>query len=135
MNDCIFCKIVKGDIPCYKIYEDEHVLAFLDIANDVYGHTLVVPKAHCVNVLDADEQTLAKVMMAVQKVSHHYVDNCGFDGVNTFNCNGDGAEQSVFHLHIHVIPRKKGDGIHVWKNQTQGNPSLQEVCDKLKLSN
>ena len=135
MNDCIFCKIVKGDIPCYKIYEDNDVLAFLDIANDVYGHTLVVPKAHCVNLLDANEQTLAKVMAAVQKVANHYVNNCGFDGVNTFNCNGKGAEQSVFHLYIHVIPRKDNDGISIWKNKTNGTQSLQEVCDKLKLSN
>lgn len=135
MKDCIFCKIVKGEIPCYKIYEDDKVLAFLDIANDVVGHTLVIPKQHAVNVLDASADTLHAVIDAVQKVSRHYVDNCGFDGVNTFNCNNLDAEQSVFHLHFHVIPRKKGDGVKVWKNQTQGNPTLQEVCDKLKLSN
>jgi len=135
MNDCIFCKIVKGEIPCYKIYEDEQVLAFLDIANDVVGHTLVIPKQHCTSLLDADEATMLAVAKAVQKVSLHYVHNCGFDGVNTFNCNGKEAQQSVFHLHVHVIPRKGGDGINIWRNQTQCNPTLQEVCDKLKLSN
>lgn len=135
MSDCIFCKIVSGQIPCYKIYEDDDVLAFLDIANDVYGHTLVIPKAHCTNLLDANEQTLAKVMAAVQKVGRHYVDNCGFDGFNTFNCNGKDAEQSVFHLHVHVIPRKSGDGLHIWSNKGKQDDNLAEICNKLKLSN
>lgn len=135
MSDCIFCKIVSGQIPCYKVYEDDYVLAFLDIANDVYGHTLVIPKAHCTNLLDADEQCLAKVMTAVQKVGQHYVANCGFDGFNTFNCNGKDAEQSVFHLHIHVIPRKNGDAIHIWSNKGKQTEDLAEICNKLKLSN
>ncbi len=135
MSDCIFCKIVSGQIPCYKIYENDDVLAFLDIANDVYGHTLVIPKEHCTNLQDANAQTLAKVMAAVQKVGRHYVDNCGFDGFNTFNCNGKDAEQSVFHLHIHVIPRKSGDGLHIWSNKGKQDDDLAEICNKLKLSN
>lgn len=67
MKDCIFCKIIEGEIPSYKIYEDEHTYAFLDIAGDVWGHTLVVPKKHCVNTLDCDDETLCAVILAAKK--------------------------------------------------------------------
>ena len=73
MEDCIFCKIIKGEIPCYKIYEDEYTFAFLDIAGDVDGHTLVIPKKHCKNILDCDEKTLEYVMKTVQKISKHFL--------------------------------------------------------------
>lgn len=69
MKDCIFCKIVEGEIPSYKIYEDEHTYAFLDIAGDVWGHTLVVPKKHCANTLDCDDETLCAVILAAKKKS------------------------------------------------------------------
>ena len=71
-EDCIFCKIIKGECPSYKIYEDDDTLAFLSIGNDCYGHTLVIPKKHCVNVLDCDDEILAKVMKTVKKVSNHF---------------------------------------------------------------
>ena len=115
MKDCIFCKIIRGDLPMYKIYEDAQTLAFLDIKNDYYGHTLVIPKKHCVNILDADAKTLAAVMRGVQKVSKHYI-KLGFDGVNVFINNGAAAQQVVFHLHMHIAPRRAGEG-HIW-NQT-----------------
>ena len=114
MKDCLFCKIIDGEIPSYKIYEDEYVYAFLDIACDVYGHTLVVPKCHATNVLDCDKLYLDKVIEAVQKIAKHYVDDLGYDGVNILNASGAAAEQSVFHLHFHVIPRKNGDGVKAW---------------------
>lgn len=104
-EDCIFCKIVEGVSPCYKIYEDEWTLAFLDISRDTYGHTLVVPKSHCKNVLDCSDDILAKVMNTVKKVSTHYVKKCGFKGVNILNASGEEAQQSVNHLHYHILPR------------------------------
>ena len=79
MNDCIFCKIIKGEIPSYKIYENDKVYAFLDIACDSYGHTLVIPKKHCVNLLDCDKEYLDAVVEAVQTISNHYVNDCGFE--------------------------------------------------------
>lgn len=110
MADCIFCKILKGEAPCYKIYEDEYAIAFLDISKDCYGHTLVVPKKHFENVLDCDEEYLSHTINAVKKVAKHYVDNCGFKGVNILNASGVEAQQSVFHLHFHILPRKdKGE--------------------------
>ncbi|MBQ7352270.1 MAG: HIT family protein [Clostridia bacterium] len=131
---CIFCKIISGEIPSYKIYEDENVYAFLDIADDIEGHTVVVPKEHCENLLDVSEETLSKVMLAVRKISKHYVDNCGYDGVNLLNNSGKCAEQSVFHLHIHILPRKDNDGKRVYPELVKLNSDMAHLCDKLKLN-
>ena len=133
MKDCIFCKIIDGQIPSYKIYEDEYVYAFLDNAGDVYGHTLVVPKKHCVNVLDCDGEILAKVMCAVQKIAKHYVDDCGFSGVNILNASGSSAQQSVFHLHFHIIPRKENDGIDSWPFKDKSDMNFSAIQSALKL--
>jgi histidine triad (HIT) family protein len=100
---CIFCKIIKGEIPSYKIYEDEYTYAFLDIAKDVDGHTLVIPKKHVENVLDCDNETLRHVIDTAKLISNYYVNECGYDGVNILNANDASAQQSVFHLHFHII--------------------------------
>lgn len=134
MDNCLFCKIVKGDIPCYKIYEDEFVLAFLDIACDAEGHTLVVPKKHFENLLDAQESYLKGVMSACQKISKHYVENCRYEGVNIVNNSGASAEQTVMHLHFHIIPRKSKDNLKVWQLCKKREINLGEVAQKLKLN-
>ena len=131
--DCIFCKIMKGDIPSYKIYEDEYTFAFLDIAKDVDGHTLVIPKKHVVNVLDCDEQTLEHVMNTVKKICNHYVDDCGFEGCNIINASGSAAQQSVFHMHFHIIPRKNNDGVDAWPLFKGAKLSLEEMHEVLKV--
>lgn len=152
MKDCVFCKIVAGEIPCYKIYEDDFVLAFLDIANDAYGHTLIVPKKHYDTMMTCDNSTLAKVIQAVKKVGNHYVDDCGFEGWNVLNNCGKCADQSVMHMHFHVIPRKKNDeiicstkvvglgkveengdkkAVEIFENENKAD--LAEVCEKLKI--
>ena len=133
MNDCIFCKIIKGEIPSYKIYEDDKVYAFLDIACDAVGHTLVIPKKHFTNVLDCDKEYLDAVIEAVQKISNHYVNDCGFDGVNVLNASGASAEQSVFHLHFHIVPRKQNDGLRMWPLTDKQELDLQEIARKLAL--
>ena len=133
MNDCIFCKIVNGEIPSYKIYEDDKTYAFLDIAKDSVGHTLVIPKKHCVNVLDCDDEYYLAVMNAVRKISRHYVEACGFDGVNIINASGKAAQQSVFHMHVHIIPRKENDGLNTWALNDTFDIDLQDVCSKLTL--
>ena len=101
---CLFCKIIKKDIPSYKIYEDVYTYAFLDIAKDIDGHTFVIPKKHVTNVLDCDNKTLSYVMDSVKKIANLYID-LGYDGVNIMNASGEAAEQSVFHLHFHILPR------------------------------
>ena len=131
--ECIFCKIIKGEIPSYKIYEDDKSYAFLDIACDSYGHTLVIPKKHCTNILDCDEEYLKATIATAQKISRHFVENCGFEGVNVLNASGVSAQQSVFHLHMHVIPRQAGDGIAIWALKDKTELDLEEICKKLKI--
>ena len=132
--DCIFCKIIKGEIPCYKIYEDENVLAFLDIAGDVDGHTLVIPKKHVKNILDCDNNTLNDVFNIVKMISNHYVDNCGYNGVNIFNANDESAQQSVFHFHIHIVPRKQGDNLDGFPHFNGSKLDINEIHKLLKIN-
>ncbi len=134
MDDCIFCKIIKGEIPSYKIYEDDMTFAFLDIARDSYGHTLIIPKKHCSNVLDCDNEYLEAVSKTVKKIAVHYTRDCGFDGVNILNASGESAQQTVFHLHFHIVPRKKDDGIDMWPLKDKYDIDFADVCDKLKLN-
>ena len=133
MKDCIFCKIINGETACHKIYEDDFVIAFLDTANDIYGHTLVVPKKHVQDVTSCDVTTLTKIIETCKKIGTHYVEDCGFDGVNVFNASGKAAEQSVFHLHFHIIPRKIDDGLHMWPLEGKQQLDLGEICKKLAL--
>lgn len=132
-NDCVFCKIISGEFSCYKIYENEYVLAFLDISKDVFGHTLVVPKKHFKNVLDCDDKYLAECIKAVKLISNHYIKNCGFNGVNILNANEKSAEQSVFHLHFHIIPRKENDNLHVFPNLPGADVNLEKQLEILKI--
>ena len=131
MKDCLFCKIVKGEVPSYKIYEDENVYAFLDVANDVYGHTLVVPKKHYENLMDCPDRTLGKIMASVKKIGNHFVNDCGFEGYNTFNNNGKSAEQAIMHLHFHIYPRKSNDGIKISQDFGKQEKSLEEISKEL----
>lgn len=114
MSDCVFCKIIRCDIPCRKVYEDAYTISFMDAAEDVDGHILVVPKKHIYNILDCDSDTLTYVMNTVKIVSNMLVEKCGYDGINLLNASGESSGQSVPHFHIHVIPRKKDDGIDAW---------------------
>ena len=129
---CIFCKIINGEIPSYKIYENDLVYAFLDIAKDADGHTLVVPKKHVTNILDADQETLNAVMEGIKVVSDHYI-SLGYDGVNVMNASGEAAEQSVFHLHFHIIPRKHNDGTDSWPIFNGAKVELSEMHEFLRI--
>ncbi len=133
-EDCLFCKIIDGKIPSRKIYEDEYTYAFLDILNDAPGHTLVIPKVHFDSILDCSTKYLNKVFETVQKISKHYVEDCGFDGVNILGCNGEVAHQSVFHWHIHIIPRKNGDNMVWWPSESKNKVfDFDEICRQLKI--
>lgn len=133
MKDCVFCKIIDGEIPCYKIYEDDFCLAFLDIANDIYGHTLVIPKKHNESIMTCDNTTLGRLMEVCKKVGNHYVKDCGFDGFNIINCTGEAAEQSVFHVHFHILPRRKDDKLKVYPKLEGSGAELEDVCKKLRF--
>ena len=130
---CIFCEIIKGNIPSMKVYEDEYSLVFMDIANDVDGHMLAIPKKHCKNVFDCDEENLAHVMHAIKVVTDHLVNDCGYEGVNLLNASDECAGQTVFHLHFHIIPRKKGDGLNSFPAYTGGKLGVESMYKKLRL--
>ncbi|MGD6965417.1 HIT family protein [Rossellomorea vietnamensis] len=133
MSDCIFCKIIDGEIPSSKVYEDEHVLAFLDISQVTKGHTLVIPKVHKENVYELTEETAARIFSAVPKITNAIKAEYNPIGLNLLNNNGEDAGQSVFHFHLHIIPRYgQGDGFGaVWKTHTdQYSPDdLKEIAE------
>ena len=135
MKDCLFCKIIKGEVPSYKIYEDDNVYAFLDIANDVYGHTLVIPKKHYDNMMDCPDRTLGKIITSVKKIGNHFVSDCGFEGYNIFNNNGKSAEQAVMHLHFHIFPRKSDDGVKISQDFGKQTKELEEIAKELYFEN
>ena len=132
--DCVFCKIFKGELPSCKLYEDDTTISIMDIADDVDGHILVIPKKHFKNILDCDSDALHDMMDTVQKVSRHLVDNCGYDGVNLLNASDESAGQSVPHFHIHIIPRKRDDGIDGWPVFKGAEKSYSYHFEKLKMN-
>jgi histidine triad (HIT) family protein len=131
MADCIFCKIIKGEIPCSKIYEDKDVLAFLDIMPITKGHTLVVPKKHSENIFDIGEKELYAVMKAVKKLAPAVKEAVSADGINIGINNNKAAGQLVPHAHVHIIPRKEGDGLKSWENRKYEKGELEEYHRKI----
>ena len=104
MDDCIFCKIIKGDIPSYKIYENEHILSFLDINPLSKGHTIVIPKEHYENILDIPEELYLEMSRAVRKISQVLNDKYHPEGILINQNNGKRAGQEIPHIHIHIKP-------------------------------
>lgn len=109
-QDCIFCKIVAGDMPAYKIYEDEHVMAFLNIYPSVKGHALVIPKKHGETIFDVDTDVLKHLMRGVEQTTRRLQNVLNPDGFNSGWNHGEQAGQSVPHMHVHIMPRWNGDG-------------------------
>ncbi len=132
-NNCIFCKIVNEEIFSYKIYEDEHTLVFMDIAKDVDGHMLAIPKKHVKNILDCDSETLKHLMETVKKISNHCVEKCGYNGINILNASGASAGQSVNHFHIHIVPRKDNDDNDYWPVYNGAKYEIEEMYEILKI--
>ncbi|MFA5742784.1 MAG: HIT family protein [Candidatus Paceibacterota bacterium] len=113
MENCIFCKIISGEIPSAKIYEDEKVFAFLELNPLAKGHTLLIPKKHAQDIFDISQEDLKDIIEAAQKISLKLKEAFGAEGVNLVQRSGKAAEQGVFHFHLHIIPRKIGDGIEM----------------------
>ena len=133
MKECIFCKIASGEMSCMKVYEDDLTFAFMDTAKDVDGHILVVPKKHFKNVLDCDEDTICAVMKTVKAISNHLTNYCGYEGVNLLNASDESAGQSVPYLHIHIIPRKRDDGLDAWPQFRGAKEDIQTVFEKIRM--
>jgi histidine triad (HIT) family protein len=105
---CIFCKVIAGELPSSRIYEDDRTIAFMDINPGSHGHALVIPRSHATDLHSIDADDLAAVTATAQKVAGLAVEHLGADGVNLLNCAGADAWQTVFHFHMHVIPRYAG---------------------------
>ena len=131
--DCIFCKILNGEIPSLKVYEDEYTMVFMDIAKDVDGHMVAIPKKHIKNILDCDVDTLSQLMSTVKKVANYCVDKCGYEGVNLLNASDESAGQSVPHFHIHIIPRRRNDNVDAWPKFDGANCETEEIYEKIRM--
>ncbi len=129
MSDCIFCKIIKGEIPSHKVYEDDDVYVLLDINPVSKGHSLVIPKEHYEKLGQIPEDLVAKIMKTVKKIAHATLTAEGYTGFNLVQNNDKTAGQLVPHVHFHIIPRKEGDGVVLdWKT------GKYEVCEADKIA-
>lgn len=130
--DCVFCKIIKGELPCVKVYEDDGVLAFLDIQPVNHGHTLVVPKEHFENLLETTEEVLAELIKAVKKIAPAVMAGVGASAFNLGVNTGSEAGQVVRHTHFHIMPRHQGDGYKLWGSKAYGPGEMEETGERIK---
>jgi histidine triad (HIT) family protein len=130
----IFAKILNGEIPCHKIYEDAHTFAFMDVMPQVDGHCLVVPKAESRNLLDADPATLGALMATVQKVARAAKAAFNADGVQIRQYNEEAAGQTVFHLHFHILPMNEGQSLRPHAGKMADHGMLASHAEKIRMA-
>jgi histidine triad (HIT) family protein len=128
----VFAKILRGEIPCHKIYEDNHTLAFMDVMPQVEGHCLVIPKVPSRGLLDADPKTLAHLMATVQKVAAATVKATKADGFQIRQYNESTAGQTVFHLHFHILPMKEGVALKPHSGKMADHGELATLAAAIK---
>jgi len=128
---CVFCQIIAGDIPSYKVYEDEKTLAFLDINPVSVGHTLVVAKGHYSNLEEIPFNELTALISSVQKVGRLLKDKLGIDGYNVTENNDPVAGQEISHIHFHVIPRFSGDSLDPWPRRGYELEEAERILKKI----
>lgn len=131
-NNCVFCAIAAGEIPSFKVYEDDLVLAYLDINPFAKGHTLVIPKSHTEGLLDTDEATLAGLVARVKKVAAHLKAALPCDGFNVLQNNGEAAGQTVKHIHFHIVPRYGTEPI-VFENHAGDMDELKALAERIRM--
>jgi histidine triad (HIT) family protein len=133
MADCIFCKIIEGKIPAEVLYENEHVIAVLDVNPIHFGHALVIPKKHCKDFLDLSEEYYHSILQAAHVVTQALVNSLELEGFNLFSNNGSIAGQSVFHFHLHVTPRYRNDDIRFVLNlKKYSNGEMKDYGTKIR---
>ena len=131
--DCIFCKIVSGDLPSAKVYEDDEVLAFMDIFPANPGHLLVIPKQHYRNIFDIPPEIAGKIMEAGARIANAIKAALNPDGLNLFQSNEPAGFQVVFHFHLHIVPRWENDSIVLpWKPEEGDSEQIREVADQIR---
>jgi histidine triad (HIT) family protein len=133
MEDCIFCKIVAGELPSFKLYEDDATFAFMDINPANEGHALVVPKEHARDLYAVSEQALCATMATAKKVAGAIQHVLSPEGLNLAQANGPAAAQSVFHFHVHVLPRRKGDELKLnWGLNPGDKEAIAGVAERIR---
>ncbi len=130
--DCIFCKIIKGEIPCEKIYEDDKILAFLDIKPAVKGHTLLVTKEHYVDFLTLPNNLISHLFHRAKEITPAIMKGANADGFNIGVNNGASAGQVIFHCHLHIIPRFKSDGLTMWQGSEYQEDEIKEYAERIR---
>lgn len=132
-DNCIFCKIANGEIPSATFYEDEEFRVILDLGPASKGHALILPKEHYANIYELNEETVAKAFVLAKKMAERMTKALNCDGFNIVQNNGSVAGQTVFHFHMHLIPRYEGDGVGLgWKPGTLTDESKAEIIERLK---
>jgi histidine triad (HIT) family protein len=132
--DNIFAKILRGEIPCHRVYEDAQTLAFMDVMPQGEGHTLVIPKAPARGLLDAEPESLAALMASVQHVARGVKAAFQADGLTVFQFNEPAGGQTVFHLHVHVIPRREGVPLKRHEGGMADNTILAEHASRIRAA-
>ena len=133
--DCIFCKLANGEIPTMALYEDDDFKVIFDAGPATFGHALILPKEHFANIYEIDEEILGKAYKLAKKMATVMTEVFAADGFNLLQNNGEAAGQSVFHFHIHLIPRYQGDSAIVpWKPGEQDTEKLAEALEKIKAA-
>jgi histidine triad (HIT) family protein len=132
MTDCIFCKIIKGELPSERVYEDKDCVAFLTIGPVNKGHTLVVPRKHVVNLFDMDDALVKKLFIVVKKLIHPVTNAFNADGANVSINNNEASGQIVMHAHVHIIPRYKSDRLSAWPHQTYADGEMKECGGRIR---
>lgn len=132
MENCIFCKVANGQAPSWKVGENEHAYAFLDINSVSRYHTLIIPKAHYVNIFDVSTEVLKEVMAFVQQIAQLYRTKLGIEDVQIITNSGAAAQQTVFHWHVHIVPRSPADGLDiVWKTHPEWRSDFDSMLKRL----
>lgn len=133
MGECVFCKIISGETPSMKLYEDQHCIAFMDINPVTKGHTLLVPKKHYSNLLEACQEELMWVASRLPVVAKAVVEGTGAGGFSVVQLNGSCAGQVVPHLHFHIIPRKEGDGVSFhWEHIEYEPGEMERIAESIR---
>ena len=134
MDNCIFCKIANGEIPSATLYEDEDFRVILDVNPAAKGHALILPKAHAANIFELPDDKLQKAALLAKKVAAKLKDGLNCDGVNVLQNNGAAAGQTVYHFHMHLIPRHEGDNLGlIWKPGTLTDEDRLDVLNRCSL--
>jgi len=133
MENCVFCKIIKWEIPWWVVYEEKNVIAIIPKEIEVYGHTLVLPREHYADLYDIPDEILADISRVSKMLTLAYQQSLWATGMNLMHASGIDGEQSVYHFHMHLLPRYKGDGLHIRPKLPLLDLDKDELLKKIKI--